>query len=230
MPSLYLEDYVFTVVENQARLFDYLEQEEAGDFSYQVDISAGVLTFLQEGTDKPLLTCRAHLLGTISERDNSWFWSWANSSVSLPRDLKKRFADLRKQAKKEDLPALYEDHPFILEDDSDGQILAIVATGWLGAFTFYSAGYAGGTAFLAVDAPPELEHFHLDLMAKIRAMLATISVVPFDHPEAVRAYLGEPDAEDVYPPGIRIDFDEEGRIQNMEATLTPENTLPRLTS
>ena len=81
----------------------------------------------------------------------------------LPRDLKKRYADLRKQARKEDLSALYEDQPFLLEDDTEGQILAIVATGWLGAFTFYAAGYEGG---VAPEAPPELERYTLDLMGK----------------------------------------------------------------
>lgn len=221
MPSLAVEDHIFRIVENQARLFDFLEQSGAGDFSYQADISSGKLAFLQEGTDKPILTCHAYLLGTISESDNSWFWSWANSSVSLPRELKRRFEDLRKQAQKEDLPALYENHPFILEEDSDGQILAIVAAGWLGAFTFYVAGYEGGAAFFALEAPPELEGFTLDLMAKVRAMTATISVVEFEHQEAVHAYLGQPDAEGVYPPGIQITFDELGRIQNIEVTLTP---------
>ena len=51
-------------------------------------------------------------------------------------------------------------------------------------------------------------------------MPAAVGVVEFEHQEAVQAYLGKPNAEGVYPPGIQIEFDDEGRIKEMQSTLT----------
>src|SRR4051812_5614895 len=91
--NLRLEDHVFRVVENQARLLDGL-----AEFDWGLDLDTGLLTFTSTRGGRELARYPVQLIGSSSESSNTWLWAWANVESDLPPALLRGIEGVRAEA------------------------------------------------------------------------------------------------------------------------------------
>ena len=86
---------------------------------FEADLPRGTLTFFDH--DGPALEARVLPLGSLSSRDGSWLWAWANES--LPKRLRSDAEPLRELAKKTKL-AVFDVPAFVASADVLNYMLA----------------------------------------------------------------------------------------------------------
>jgi hypothetical protein len=120
-----------------------------GNQAWSADLESGQVTF---GRD---LSFPIQLLGTESQGDNTWLWSWANADSQLPDRLLVAAQRLRAIGQEKDIPE-FVDRGFPLER-ADGHALSLIASSLIGNCCYYRGPYEGGALFFLVNnVPPAL--------------------------------------------------------------------------
>ena len=200
-----------------------------GERGWGVDLGEGQVTF---GDD---LKFPIQLLGSESDGDESWLWAWANEASNLPSALLKSCRDLKELGSKLDVSELIERS--CSTSIVDGHSIAMIASGLDSTSCYCRGPYDGGALyFLVRDLPKEV----ISPVSSERA-ITTISQVTstfdVDHRQMTKSFLSSQgfkvtEAESQISSycesgNIRIEFDSEGRLSNIDGTLTPPNKKPR---
>ncbi|MBC8134812.1 MAG: hypothetical protein H8F28_02875 [Fibrella sp.] len=219
MSLLRLENYIFAQIENQFRLYEVLPE----GFAWHIDMTEELLTFYDPATEKIALKCPFQLVGSKATAPQTFLWAWANTESNLPAAVLEHVRKLKSVAETEGKGEPFtSDQAFALPYDEFGMEMSVLCAGVGGGFCTYACGYDGGVLYTVVETVPQAKALPPDPLRTIRAITTGISAVSFDHKEAVRAYLGEPSADGVYAKaGIKVAFDEQGRIGEMSAVLEP---------
>lgn len=213
-----LEEHLFRVMENHLRL-----SEVATGCDWQLSLEAEVLAFYRPDSGKVVLDCPIQLVGTEDERTQTWLWAWANAGSDLPAGTLEAVNRLKKAAVSAGADDFYQnENTFPYPRPTFGAEMAILTAGVSDGFTTFRCPYEGGAAYIVIESCPKAAKLPNDPMRIGKAILEGITHFTLDHRAAITAYLGEPDAEGVYRGGIKIDFDAQGRVGNVEYTLTPE--------
>ncbi len=195
--------------------------EHLGDRDWQVRIGSGTVTF---GGD---LTYPIQLLGTESEYDGTWLWSWANEQSDLPQTLLQAATWLREYGQQHAIAELTE--PTFGLDRADGHQLALAASGLTGR-CYYRGPYEGGALFFQIDGVPA-EVFAPAPPERIPTVIGqVIQAYPVRHRALVEAFfaqqgwrvIGSADAVTGEHPGgstLTVQFDDLGRITRMDGEL-----------
>lgn len=220
MPELpRLEDHVLRIMDNQMRM-----NEVIGEASWQADMGAETLSFV-DASGRVLVTLPIWVIGSQSE--GTWLWSWANEASGLSESITEPARKLRDAS--EPGSAYRQIGEFPLPTPEFGVESAILCAGLSNAFGYYRAplNHPEDAAYLVIESFPAAQKLPMNPMRTIRAITTAISALSFNHREAVRAFLGEPNAEGLYDSaGISITFDAQDRIADMGATLTKESIKP----
>ncbi|PZP65126.1 MAG: hypothetical protein DI596_00010 [Azospira oryzae] len=160
----------------QQALAEYL-----GDHTWELDLQQGVVDF-GRGRVFPV-----QILGTESEKDNTWLWGWANPMSGLPEEVLLDAERLREYGMRHEIRMLSE--PRLPLADIAGHALALVASGVCGADAYYRAPYEGGAIyFLIHDAPLNLEFAERpDLV--VSSLSRAIQLFEVDHRAVARAWM-----------------------------------------
>jgi hypothetical protein len=222
MSSLRLEEYAFRITENYLRLSEVIE-----GCSWQIDMATELLTFYIPKSQKVIAQCPAQLVGSENDADQTWLWAWANEESNLPPGMLEAVNRLRRTAESQGQSEPYlTGEEFALPRPSFGAEMAVICAGISSGFTTYRCPYPGGAAYAIVESCPPAAQLPSDIMRTIRTLTTGVSAFPMNHRDAVRAYLGEPDADDVFAPGIKVVFDDLDRIADIQARLSSENVSP----
>lgn len=219
MPSLQLEDFVFQKTENSFRLGEILPD----DFAWQIDMKREKLSFYSQASGQVAFECPVQLVGSGETAGQTWLWAWANYESQLPDTILESVRKMKALAEESSVGQIYlNDTAFSIPSKSFGTEAAILCAGVSGGFCPYSCPYDGGILYTVIETAPQARDLPADPMRTIRAITAAISTFSFDHKQAIRAYLGEPDADGVYAKsGVRITFDAQGRIGEIGFVLQP---------
>lgn len=219
---LHLEEYAFRIAENSLRLGEFI-----GDADWNLDVKGGLLSFVHPRSGDTLVRCPAQIVGSESDANGTFLWAWANTASGLPDTVLQAVNHLRETAETENAdPAFQTAEPFPLPHPSFSSEAAYLCAGVADGCAVYRCPYDGGAAHVVVMTCPELDTLPADSLRAIRAITSCISVFELDHQAALHAYAGEPDKNGVYAAkGVRVTFDEQGRIANMEATLPSATQL-----
>ncbi len=219
MSSLRLENYVFAQIENQFRLYEVLPE----GFAWHIDMNKELLTFYDPATQAIALQCPFQLVGSKASEQGTFLWAWANVDSNLPAAVLESVRKLKAVAEAEGKGEPFaNEEAFPVPYETFGMEMSVLCAGVGGGFCPYACGYDGGVVYAVVESAPKAKALPADPLRTIRAMTTGISALTFDHRDAVRAYLGEPDGDGVYPNGgIKVTFDGQGRIADMSAVLRP---------
>jgi hypothetical protein len=123
---------------------------------------------------------------------------------------------------------------FPISDTVHGHVLALVARGLCGADAYYRGSYDGGAVFFTLREVPLAKYLDTSPMTMIRVLQDVISQVPVRHLPVAQAFFrqqgytlaeeaGQITATHPDGDGVTVQFDAQGRIANMKATLSPES-------
>lgn len=199
-----------------------------GDFlsdrRWAINIPTGIATF---GDD---LKYSIQLLGTQSDLDDTWMWSWANDQSNLPPSLLASAEFIRGYGQEEGIPEFTDPH-FALESVS-GHMLAMACSELCGRHCYYRGPYDGGALFfLVMDTPPELSATVRPERA-VTVLTEVISQFELRHRPMAQAFLtgqgldvadSGRDLTATWPDGnqLCVRFDDSGLILDMNATVNP---------
>ena len=133
----FLAEYGLVAFDHQLRL-----SEVVGDRDWQLDQDRGVLRF---GDD---IVLDAQILGSSSDRSQTWLWAWANPSVG---DELTREARRARELGAASAASVFTAPEFPISRVGDDHALALCAAGLLGADAYYRCPYPGGAAIVVVD-------------------------------------------------------------------------------
>lgn len=226
--NLRLEDHVFRILENQSALLGGL-----GQFNWGLDLEAGFLTFTAAQGGRTLARYPVQLIATESRPERTWLWAWANAESGIPPKLLRGIQQVKETATQSNLPIFLEAAEFPIPHERFAAEISIICAGAMGAFTYYAGGHADGVIYTAIESPPAGFVPAAGAWARQQTIQMGISLLSFDHRAAVQAYLGPPSGEEddllAWQMGeewLRIRFDAEGRVADMEARVTQSSAPP----
>jgi len=179
--SLY-QGHVIMSYEKQLRLADVV-----GTRRWSFSMKNGSLTFQEDGeppcSGAPIVFA-VQVLGTASDGDKTWLWSWANDASQIPAALTQDARRLCEVA----TPREWATSTFAI-DNADEHRVAMTSSGVLGADAYYRGPYPGGAAFfllrderLRLPAPESLRVIHTVMEA-----ISSLSIA--NHRAAIMAYF-----------------------------------------
>ena len=134
------EDHALLALEKQEKLVALL-----GEHEWVLDLDAGQVRF----DDRHAFGVQ--ILGTVSESDGSWLWSWADTHSPLPDDLLDAARQLRDLGTASGIPELQQ--PSVELTQIDGHYLSMIASGLTRANAYYRGPTEGGAVFFLIFAP-----------------------------------------------------------------------------
>jgi hypothetical protein len=212
-----VERYIVSGAIKQARLMCLLNEDEG----WTADIDRGVLTIGR-------FSFHAEVVGTASEEDGSFLWSWEHPSIpparaSLARRVRERGEALR-------IPELIEAE--VRLDDLGPLEAAVVALGLSEADAWWFGDTdAAAVVFLIQDDALASAHYDLGAFGTLLGDL--IAATPFDHRRAFDHFAERPVADvqvEHQPDGyllargsehLAVRFDDVGRIIEVAGTTSP---------
>lgn len=225
--------HVAAVHDRQMRLLEFLDENgDGGDWAYNVPSAA--LTIGKS------IRFEAPLLGSFAEGKRSWLWAWANRHLNLPAENRLLAEAVRRLASGPDLQFFAEDAavdcdallPQEMADEA-AHAFGVVVAGSLGYDAYYTIPYKGGRGVALIRD----ERLHVSVpypLVRITTVFpqALSGYAILDHRAAFKAYVEsygfqvrEGTAEvQVLSSGAEVmkaQFDEEGRLTNLECTVQP---------
>jgi hypothetical protein len=172
------------------------------------------------------------VLGTFSEADDSWLWSWANPSMeNLPESVTAVAKQMREIGEKSDIP-VFRDASTARMTQLDCHRLAMVAVGVSGAEAYYCGPHGGGGCFLVIQEPLTPDPGRHTFCRINRVIMECLSNFEFElsHRETVLTYFtserltietpAPTEVIAVVEDGkIHLVFDEVGRFKKMRGIL-----------
>jgi hypothetical protein len=226
MDALFLK-HVASSLDKQLRLQDLIGE----DTRWQSDLETGTLSF---GGGH---TFAIQVLGSESELDGTWLWSWANAESNLPGHLVEAANALKSFGEKKQVPELTQ--PSLPIGELDGHKLSMIASGACHSNAYYRGPYDGGAIFLLIkDASfPSRDK---DVLWNIaRTFTQVVANFPVNHRKAFVEYLryyelegeGEGSSIGVHDSEGRMlvaRFDDAGRLLKIEGDVgAPPAKKPR---
>lgn len=218
--SLRLEDHVFQMMENAYRMAEVI-----GNTSWMLDVPTQRLTLTRDDTGQVVAMLPVQLVGSQSDETQTFLWAWANAASNLPPAILQSVTRLRELAETEGQrePFLIE-NPFPLPFPDYGMAAAMICAGVTGGFGAYRCPYDGGAAYVVIERFPEAEAVPPHALRASKAITGSISAFSLAHYDALKAYLGEPDASGVFVGrGLRVRLDAQERVGNIEFTMGPDD-------
>lgn len=195
--------------------------ELVADRDWQLDQAAGELRL---GSD---LVYPAQLLGSASAASVTWLWAWANPSVDAA--LTQRVEEARAIGEARGIPLLT-DEGFPLGDLAVGHLVALAVSALLDADAYYRCPYAGGEAFVLLEAPATREAQDGPLTRSIFTITRAVeSMPPLLTRPGIASYLRgaglpvtESEREILVAGGeaATFRFDRQGRLTEIDGTLS----------
>ena len=182
-----LEPYVFSILENQAKLFQYL-----GQYSWQIDLNAGALVFRPQGSEKILAETPIQYFGHHHDDAKTWLWAWANQENTTPANLLQGIFQVRDQAKRDRQNIFQMTGRFHLPYENYDVELAVLCSGFLEHFTYFACPYEKGSLFVGLQSCPEAKKVPRDAGLVRRVIETGVAKLKFDHARALLCYLGRP--------------------------------------
>lgn len=216
----FLSSHVASATLKQRRFADFLK--ENGDPDWAVDMETGRASFGKVGAFP------FQIIGTESEIDGTWMWSWANAQSELNPQLLGVANQLRALGEREGVAAFSE--PTLPLRANLGHELSLVAVGACGADAYYRGPYQGGALYFTLIELPLASRAPLSSGAEIGLLAQVISNYDVDGETMVRSFF----ADQNYPmeqtetaltatrpngEQIVVTFDEQRRISNLETTM-----------
>ena len=205
----------------------WLKQQQLGEIignrSWQVDLDTGVLSF-GDGLNFPV-----QMIGTESERDGTWLWSWANTGSNIPPALLVCAQSLQQLGEAQGIAELTQ--PEIDLSQVSGHFLTMIASGVCNADAYYRGPYQGGAAFFTLQSlPPRQTPMTVMLVNVLSSVIMQFDV---DHRLMTRSFLTqqgyqvtESDTQLIASAPndrtITVNFNERGAISGMDTTAKPE--------
>jgi hypothetical protein len=200
--------------------------EFIGDGDWQLDVSAGLITFGGKHTFP------VQILGTEGDATGTWLWSWANVQSGLPEPLLAAAKQLQAYGSQNQVRELTESEVSL--EVASGHLFSLIASGLCEADAYYRGPYEGGAVFLLLNATP-LQFLSDDSPLRfIRVFNEFISAFSCRHETALRAYAHykgysvasqQDDVIVTLPAGAEIhaSFDTLGRLAELKSVLNSQN-------
>lgn len=195
--------------------------EIVGKLDWSVDLDQGTIGF----GDRLSFPCQ--LLGSQSNGDGSWLWSWANEAAGFPAGVMQSAIQMKEFGAREGIAELFE--PQFVSDVAYGETIALVATGMNSGTCYYRGPYRGGAAFLLVMNVPPVVTQPADSARILSVIPNVISQWEVDHAEMIDSFLKQQGfhlerngSELTATRGndqIRIGFDNLGRMAKLDGNL-----------
>ena len=214
-----LEEHAAIALEKQYALADLI-----GELDWFADLDTGTLKF-GDRHEFPI-----QVLGTESVYDNTWLWAWANVQSDIPAGLLARANQLRDLGEKEGIAAFTEAKLSL--DEVNGTTVALIASGLFKTAGYYRGPHEGGAAFMLLEAPPLESQAERDLLEIATVFLELTAVLEINHRRAFTAYARQRGltlqpteagltASATGRQALKLDFDAEDRLVNLETMLLP---------
>ncbi len=117
------------------------------DYSMQYEWStdSAEIVFSSEGV--PVVRAGLQFVGSISRREGTWLWGWANASI--PEAASRRLSAVREYGREHDFPKLTE--PEWVPEGDDGHDVMLVSASILDAPAFFHDHVGGLALFFVLD-------------------------------------------------------------------------------
>lgn len=148
---------------------------------WRFDMERGTITF-GEKQSFPV-----QVLGTESEGDATWLWSWANLESGIPREFQAAAETMREFGKAHGVAELAQ--PELPLSKTGGDYLSLIACGICKADAFYRGPYAGGAVFLLLQLPENLKPARDSAQRVATVFTELISRYAVNHRNAFLNYL-----------------------------------------
>lgn len=201
----------------QLTFADYL-----GERGWGIDISQGIVNF---GDD---LSFPVQLIGTEVDGNNTWLWAWANEASDLPKKLLKSSLELKELGEQYNIPELV--NRSYAREPVNGHMLAMFASGLNKDSCYYRGPYDGGALYFLVNNVPDDIWAPVEAQRAITVITQVISLFDVEHNTLVESFLQsqgfiiEHSTNKIIATrsanAIHCTFDEQGRIINIEGTLS----------
>jgi hypothetical protein len=170
-------------------------------------------------------------LGSYSQLDNSWLWSYANPNMStLPDSVTAAARQLRELGESRDIPLFSNDAIHDIDED-ECRRLAMVVVGLLpGCGGYYPGPYGNGNAYLLVQQPLPTDRSIIRLQRVVMECATLFHFRKRTHHDAVMSFFRSEGLEiksseptSIAAIGvdgtIQVTFDEHGRIKKASGVL-----------
>lgn len=186
-----INEHICAAFDRQLEFAEFLGE----NYNWNIDVTAGTLTLTTPQQDYVLAM---QLLGTESEADGTWLWSWANDASNLPPE--SIHAALRVKAAGEiySIREMHDATPFQVDDTVNGHTLSLMASGLTVADCYHRCPYQGGALFVLVfdenyrafiEQRRETEGFNAIARIATRFPQIISSVPVTNHHRALAAYM-----------------------------------------
>jgi len=113
-----------------------------GSNSWELNMKKGVIAF--GDIEFPI-----QIIGSLSFKENSWMWGWANTQSRIPENLLTQSNQLKEIGQQKSIKELTEGH-FIAETGFEHKI-GMMACGLFKSKSYYCANYGQGTLVVTID-------------------------------------------------------------------------------
>ena len=207
-------------LDKQLALADLLK----GSKGWRFDMESGTITF-GEQTAFP-----AQILGTESQSDGTWLWSWANIQSGIPEKLLKSAQQLRAFGQQHEVPDLTKEELPLAE--VKGEFLAMIASGVCKSDGFYRGAYPGGAIYLLLQLPEHQKKAGDSAQRAASVFTEVITRYSLNHRNAFLNYLHFKEYRvnnsgcDIVGTSLRGEqiaatFDRDGKLARIKALVKP---------
>lgn len=216
-------EHAVSSFDKQLQLAEFLGE----GWRWEFDTNSGALTLIKQSGERT--TVPAQILGTESDGDRSWLWSWANKESGLPPQVVSTAEKLRLLGLTEGIVEFSE--PQRRATQVSPELMAMVASGICKSAAYFIGPYPGGAVYLLIEQLPGLPAIpHAG--ARILTIFPQIAHEPFltDVRLAFSAYArhygyatndeaGRVTATHPQFGRILADFDKHGRLAKLDGLL-----------
>lgn len=134
--------YALASLDKQLHLQELFGKERGWSF----DLATSTLTFDE------MPPYHIQLIGTESEQSKTWLWAWANTESNIPSLAMQSVQQLRAFGEKYAIKQ-FTAAEILVTDQDNGFNFCLIASGVLGADSFYRAAYDGGALYMLIQEP-----------------------------------------------------------------------------
>ncbi|MEQ9408643.1 MAG: hypothetical protein RIK87_12985 [Fuerstiella sp.] len=168
-----------------------------------------------------------NLFGTEADGDSTWLWAWANEQSNIPDSLLQACSQMKTLGERTGVPELRERS--CSQEDADGHMIALIASGLNPDCCYYRGRYEGGALFFLVCDAPNVVTRHVAPERAITVLTEVISQFDIDHCQMAKSFLQTQGFDLTDGPStvvakrdddsIEIRFDSQDRIGKIEGSV-----------
>lgn len=148
--------------------------------AWELDMGRGIIVF--GDIELPI-----QIIGSLSFKNNSWMWGWANTQSGMPENLLIQSNQLKEIGLQKEIKELTEGH-FNVEEGFEHKI-GMVACGLFKSKSYYCANYGQGTLVVTIENNkiPEIDKNRFEKV--LTSFPQLISGTDLNHRNAFKNYL-----------------------------------------